>query len=172
MAFAATYAAVFSEKRISCLGVIETLELRHLLPVRCVVARLASAFEGALVGICVAACASSERKPRVLDVRLGIKFGNEFGISHRRVAFRTSYRGVRPRQRVFRSRVIKAGSRLPAFCGIASRAVGAKLSAVFILVAACALAAEAQVGVIEIFYLNSGPACGQDLLSVMAFFAA
>src|SRR5207302_1641068 len=91
VAFAASYAAMFSEERISCPGVIEAFELCHLLPVGCVVARLARAFEGALVRICVAACA---------------------------------------------------------------------------------LAAEAQVGVIEIFYLNSGPACGQDLLSVMAFFAA
>ena len=172
VAFAASYAAMFSEERISCPGVIEAFELCHLLPVGCVVARLARAFEGALVRICVAACASSEGKPRVLNVRLGIRLGNEPCSSHRRVAFRAGYRGVRPRQRVFRSRVIKAGSRLPAFCGMASRAVGAKLSAVFILVAAHARAAKSQVGVIEIFYLNSGPARGQNLLSVMAFFAA
>jgi hypothetical protein len=55
VAVAASYGAVFSEKRISRLGVIEALELRDLLPVRCVVAGLACAFERAFVGIGVTA---------------------------------------------------------------------------------------------------------------------
>ena len=170
VALGASYAAVFSEKRIRCFGVIKAFKLCHLLPVRCVVARLARAFEGALMRICVAARASGEGKPSVFDVRFSISH-RKFDISHRRVAFRTGHGGVRSRQRVFRSRVIKPGSRLPALCGMASLAVGAELSPVFILVAASASASESQIGVIEIFYLNSGPARRQDLLSIMAFFA-
>jgi hypothetical protein len=151
--------------------VIEALKLCHLLPVRRIVARLARGCESTLVRICVAGRASGEGKPRVLN-ELSISFDNKLGINHRRMAFRAGYRGMRPRQRVFRSRVIKAGSGLPAIRGMASLAFAAKLSAVFILVAAYARTGKSQVGVIEIFYLNSGPARGQDLLSVMAFFAA
>ena len=134
VAVAASYTAVFSEKRISCLGMIKALKLGHPFPVRCAVARLARAFESALMRIGVAARASGEGKPCVLDVR--------FGISDSGVAFRAGHRNMRSRQRVFRNRVIKAGCRLPTFGAMASLAVGAELFAVLILVAAGARARE------------------------------
>src|SRR5260370_24664700 len=68
VAVAAGYAAVLSEKRISCLGVVEAFELRHLRPLCGVVTRLARAFEAALVWICVAAGARGEGKPRIFHV--------------------------------------------------------------------------------------------------------
>lgn len=134
VAVAASYGAVFSEKRISRLGMIEALQLGHLFPARCVVTRVARAFESALMRIGMAARASGERKSRVFDVGLGI--------SHSVVAFCASHCGVRSLQRVFRSRVIKSRSRLPTFCAMASLAFGAELSAVHILMATGASARE------------------------------
>ena len=171
MAVAASHAAVLSEKRISCFGVIEALQLGYLGPLRCVVARLARAFEGALMRIGMAAGASGKRKPGVLDVRFGIS-DRSFQIRHRSVAFRAGYGGMRSRQRELRLRVVEAGRRLPGICRVALGAVRADLSAVLILVAACACAGKSQVSVIEILYLNSGPARRQDFLSVMALFTA
>jgi hypothetical protein len=171
MAVAASHAAVFSEKRISSLGMIEALELRHLSPLRCVVARLARTFKSTLMRIGMAARARGEGKPPVLDVGFGISH-RSFEIRYRRVAFRAGHGGMCPRQRVLRLSVIKAGSRLPRIGGMALRAVRADLSAVLILVTACACAGESQVSVIEVFYLNSSPALGQDLLSVMALLTA
>lgn len=60
VAVAASYGAVFSEERISCLGMIEALKLGHASPTRCVVARLAGAFEAASVRIPVAIITARE----------------------------------------------------------------------------------------------------------------
>lgn len=169
VAVATSYGPVFSYKGIVCLIVVETLKLCYPLPVRRVMARLASAFESALVRIGVAADTCGERDPCVFDVGFGVSRGN-FAISHRGVTFRTSHRGVRTRQRVLRSCMIKAGSRLPAFGGMASRAVGAKLSTVLILMATRARAGESQVGAIQVFYLNPGLARRQNLPRIMTFF--
>ena len=171
VAITASHAAVLSEKRISCLRMIEALQLGHLGPLRCVVARLARAFESALMRIGMAAGASGKRKPGVLDVRFGIG-DRRFQISHRSVAFRAGYGGMRSRQRELRLGVVEAGRRLPCICRVALSAVRADLSAVLILMAACACAGESQVSVIEVLYLNSGPARRQDFLSVVALFTA
>jgi hypothetical protein len=88
------------------------------------------------------------------------------------MAFRAGHSGVRARQRVPRRGVIEAGRRLPACGGMAVRAISAQLSAVLILVAACARAAESQVSVVEVLYLNPRPSGGQDVLSSMALFTA
>jgi hypothetical protein len=117
----------------------------------------------------MAARARGEGKPGVLGVGFGISY-RSFEIRHGGVTFRAGHGGMRTRQRELRLGVIKAGRGLPRIGGVALRTVRADLAAVLILVAARACAGESQVSVIEIFYLNSGPASGRDLLSVMALF--
>jgi len=159
VAVAASYGAVFSDKRIISLVVIEPFKLCHLFPVRCVVARLAGSLERTLVRIGMTAGARGKGKPRVFHKGFETSHRN-FEVSHSRVAFCAGHGGVRSRQRVLRRGVIKARRRLPACGGMAVRAIGAELSAVLILVAACARAAESQVSVVEVPYLNSRPSGG------------
>jgi hypothetical protein len=140
VAVAAGHGAVLSDKRIGCLGMIEALKLCHLFPVRCVMARLAGAFEAPFVWIRVAISAAREGNACVLYVRLRI--------SHGGVAFRAGHRRVRSRQRIFGGGVIELRSGLPSVSGVALCAVRAGLSSMLVLMAPDARARESQIGVI------------------------
>ena len=140
VAFAARYAAVFAEKRKGGLRVVETLELCHLCPFRCVVARLAGSFEASSMRIRVAGGAGLKGKPGVSDVRLGI--------SYCAVALGAGHNGVRSCQREFCRRMNEARSRLPGICSVALGTVLTQLPAMIILMATRACTAESQIGVI------------------------
>jgi len=114
--------------------------------------RLARSFEATSMRIRVAIGATREGNARVLYVRLGI--------SDSGVAFRAGHRRVCPCQRVFGRGVIELGGGLPCVRGVALCAVRTHLSSMLVLMAPDARAGESEIGVIQVFHLNSCARCG------------
>ena len=99
------------------------------------------------MGIGVAIGATREGNARVLYVRLGI--------SDSGVAFRAGHCRVCPYQRVSGSGMIELRGGLPCVRGVALCAVRTDLSSMLVLMAPDARAGESEIGVIQVFYLNS-----------------
>ena len=99
------------------------------------------------MGIVVAIGATREGNARVLYVRLGI--------SDSGVAFRASHCRVCPCQRVFGSGMIELRGGLPCVRCVALCAVRTDLSSMLVLMAPDARTGESEIGVIQVFNLNS-----------------
>lgn len=98
---------------------------------------LAGLNEAALMRIGVTCSALREGKSCVLDERLRVR--------HRRVALRTRDLFVRPRQRIFRFCMNKESCGLPPIGRVATRTILADLSAMFVGVAAYAVARKSEI---------------------------
>lgn len=89
VAIGARHRGMLAQQREIRLRVIEALELRHAIPIRRVVARLAGPGEGAFVRIAVAAGARREGQPNIFHIRLGVSHGNvAFRAGHGRMSAR------------------------------------------------------------------------------------
>jgi len=143
--------------------VIETFQLRYLVPASRVVAGLTGRFEAALVRILVTRCAFRKRKTHVFNVRFCIRNG--------RMALCALCLLVRAGQRIFCFCVIEERCGLPLLRCMAARTIFAELAAVFVRVAAHALARKSQIGPVQIFDDDSRPRGNRNVLCFVTLLA-
>ena len=141
---------------------IETFQLRDLMPVARVMARLASRLETPLVRILVACRAFCEREACVFHVRFSIRYG--------RVALGTWRFLMGAGQWIFCFGMMKERCRLPVLRRMAAGTIIAKLTAVFVLVAACTRARKAQISAVEVFDDDAHARRGRNVLRPVALF--
>lgn len=120
----------------------------HQLPAGRQVAILAGRGECAPVRIVVAIATGGKR-----NVRIGHEHFGVFGA--RAMTLRAGDSFVQSGQRIFRGAVVESAGRLPGIERMASRAIGAKLSAMLVAVTRGAGWGKTQVGVVQIFCQNS-----------------
>lgn len=164
MALRARNFHVFSQERILRLGMVKSLAYcrnGNLLPSTCVVARLASLGEAALVRVGVAIRALG--KGQADEPRFVVGAGC--------VALLASDLRVQSRQRVASFPVVKLAYILPVSRVVALLAVRPKPSVVLILVAPDAIRPNAQESLVQVLHLDQRSHCRRNVLGTVAAIA-